>query len=421
MQGMGTQSNPFLISTPQDLDNVRNNLTAYYELLNDIDMANWGNFNPIVKGSNYFKGQFNGKGYKIQNLTINQSVGNNGLFSVIDNTLALVKNVGLENCKIYAPEGSWTGAIVGRLSNGLVENCYSTGQIKGRYMVGGVVGQFNGGTVKDCFSHAYVEGLGRIGGLIGYIGGSSCKVINSYSTGRAVATEIGTKYLAQGLIGENAASATITNSYWDQDSSGLLVSDGGIGKTTSEMKQRETFVGWDFTSVWGIENGYPYLQVFGIPQAPPKTLTISLVSSIKNLHGGLYRATKTSKVLSTYSNAFQTSNKRYTATLRETSTYLSHLETNAEKFSRVVRSGNRNVYTYLNTIHSYVNRESKTVRNLIAQIKPLETYIDALLPFNTIMLNAYLSILENGCRVVKLENMTEVSYIVNPSYVEVMK
>jgi len=41
------------IYTAQDLDNMRNNLTGKYVLMNDIDLADWGNWEPIGDGNNY--------------------------------------------------------------------------------------------------------------------------------------------------------------------------------------------------------------------------------------------------------------------------------------------------------------------------------------------------------------------------------
>ncbi|MBC8384829.1 MAG: hypothetical protein H8E57_04860 [Candidatus Cloacimonetes bacterium] len=86
-----------------------------------------------------------------------------------------------------------------------------------------------------------------------------------------------------GLVGDEH-NATCENSFWDVDTSGQTVSDGGTGKTTSEMKDVATFtdittVGldspWDFVGnpnndtgsddYWDIDEtrmngGYPYLS-----------------------------------------------------------------------------------------------------------------------------------------------------------------
>jgi hypothetical protein len=58
----------------------------------------------------------------------------------------------------------------------------------------------------------------------------------------------------------------LTGLYWDvetsnQDNDGTICSEG---KTTGEMKNYSTYVGWDFDNVWAINpsinEGYPYLK-----------------------------------------------------------------------------------------------------------------------------------------------------------------
>ena len=48
------------------------------------------------------------------------------------------------------------------------------------------------------------------------------------------------------------------------DTSGQETSVDGEGKTTAQMKQRATFVDWDFASVWDIAENqtYPFLRVY---------------------------------------------------------------------------------------------------------------------------------------------------------------
>ena len=58
-----------MISTPQELDNVRKNLKGNYQLANDIDMSNYTDYEPIGNESEgAFKGTFNGNGHTIKNL-----------------------------------------------------------------------------------------------------------------------------------------------------------------------------------------------------------------------------------------------------------------------------------------------------------------------------------------------------------------
>lgn len=75
-----------------------------------------------------------------------------------------------------------------------------------------------------------------------------------------------------GLIGYQCG-ATITNSFWDIETTGQATSAGGIGKTTLEMQDINTYLnaGWDFVDevtngtedIWAIQPelnlGYPYI------------------------------------------------------------------------------------------------------------------------------------------------------------------
>lgn len=76
--GEGTEENPFMIQTLDQLDDVRNNLDANYELGNDIDASDtsgWNNaegFVPIGDDDSPFTGTFDGKGHNITGLHIDR-------------------------------------------------------------------------------------------------------------------------------------------------------------------------------------------------------------------------------------------------------------------------------------------------------------------------------------------------------------
>src|SRR5699024_213553 len=79
--------------------------------------------------------------------------------------------------------------------------------------------------------------------------------------------EIGEK--TGGLIGTSwRESSSVTNSFWDKETGGEVNSVGGVGLTTTEIKNPQTFIdaGWDQElnkdgeEVWILENGqYPRL------------------------------------------------------------------------------------------------------------------------------------------------------------------
>jgi hypothetical protein len=155
------------------------------------------------------------------------------------------------------------GGLVGA-SNGTVSNSYSTGIVtgSGHSFVGGLVGSnVNGGTVSNCYATGNVSGTWDVGGLVGYNheGGT---VSDSYSTGSVTGNvNVG------GLAAFN--DGTVTNSFWDIETSGQNISAGGTGKNTAEMQYITTFSGatWDITAVGGIgerNTGYIWNIVGGV-------------------------------------------------------------------------------------------------------------------------------------------------------------
>jgi hypothetical protein len=75
-----------------------------------------------------------------------------------------------------------------------------------------------------------------------------------------------------GLVGEDRG--TVSNSFWDIETSGQTTSAGGTGKTTTQMQNIATFsaAAWDIitvapsvtnpASIWNIVDGetYPFLS-----------------------------------------------------------------------------------------------------------------------------------------------------------------
>ncbi|MGH2331100.1 GLUG motif-containing protein [Thermoanaerobacter mathranii] len=148
-----------------------------------------------------------------------------------------------------------TGGLVGLNDEGIISNCFSIASVTGkRYDTGGLVGR-NYGSIANSYSVGSVKGSEYNGGLVGYNGGNS-KIQNSYST----CSVTGGSYTG-GLVGYRS-SGTVAYSYWDVQASGIATSAAGMGRTTAQMKQQATFINWDFTNTWAIDEGksYPYLR-----------------------------------------------------------------------------------------------------------------------------------------------------------------
>jgi hypothetical protein len=277
--GSGTQADPYKIYTLDDLNNMRNNLTAYYELANDIDATPTLNWNsaagwlPIYN----FNGNFDGKYYKIKSLFINRPTTDQiGLFSYVTNGSAdiLIQNVVLDNVNITG--ANYTGAICGNMfaTNARTitfNKCCASGIINGNNYTGGLIGYGSldiwdtGGFyyVLNCYSMCTIStsiNTNYIGGIVGYAYRandlSNCYFVgllkNSTQAGGITATTNGNH----------------SNNFYNSNCDATLVPQTGYTpKTTTEMKIQSTYTSWDFTNIWGINpsinSGYPYLKYTG--------------------------------------------------------------------------------------------------------------------------------------------------------------
>jgi len=188
-----------------------------------------------------------------------QAVG--GLVGTGGQSLGYIENT-YATGDVTAASTNYVGGLVGR-NYFEVRTSYAIGDVTGNDYVGGLTGgNQSSGDLQNTYATGAVTGNWNVGGLVGY--NISATIDNSYSTGAVT----GTGSFVNGLVGRNFG--TVTNSFWDTQTSGQASSDGGTPKTTAEMKTESTFTdaGWDFSSpVWSIESGinYGYPCLSGIP------------------------------------------------------------------------------------------------------------------------------------------------------------
>jgi hypothetical protein len=275
------------ISNAEELQQVRENPSGNYVLVEDIDLSGIDNFEPIEN----FTGTFDGNGHTVSNLTIDRpEMDSVGLFlSVRDDTRLFgltgnegtVRNVRLEDVNVTG--GRFVGSLAGA-NLGTLTGLSATGEVRGDEIVGGLAGQ-NEGTVRESYASNNVSGDSVLGGLVGWnygeviesysvsdvSGGNTVgslvgvnnpiprtegTVVRSYATGEVSGEGTG-GFIAQTVRGE------ITDSYWDINSTGQDDSADGAGLTTSEMTgsaARENMDGFNFGETWrSTEDDYPRL------------------------------------------------------------------------------------------------------------------------------------------------------------------
>jgi hypothetical protein len=280
----------YFVYTAAELDQVRNDLSGYHIIMEDIDLSGYSPWTNIGSyPSPGFTGTLQGVGHVITGLTLSGSF--TGLFGFIDG--GSVKNVNIDG--FSGTGGSGVGAIAGAINNGaVISDCHVRGVISGANALGGLVGLGSGnsstisrcsvdvtingngqaigglagtfrGTLTDSYARGTISNTGTFmpytGGLFGNISTDNTSVINCYASVSITCAITG----AQGGLGIETATPdpTITGAYYDIEA---LPDDSGLGTLlpTVDMKNQATYTGWDFTDTWGIDplinDGYPYLR-----------------------------------------------------------------------------------------------------------------------------------------------------------------
>lgn len=209
--------------------------------------------------------------------TINGTNHNGGIVGNNEGTISSSHAISIVSGKTH-----YNGGFVGE-NQGTITNCYSITEIAAEYSVGGFIG-LNQGTVESCFSSGIVTGSGSVGGFIGENNANSDKITNSYSTcsvngemniGGFIGSNSGevTYCYSSGMVSGDSivggftggnGGGTVTKCLWNTETSGLSESSAGTGKTTTEMKTKSTYTneGWDFNTIWNINEGesFAFLQ-----------------------------------------------------------------------------------------------------------------------------------------------------------------
>jgi hypothetical protein len=250
-----------LITSAEELYNIRDDLAGSYYLLTDISLSDYSPDNGVTMGwypigdeEDPFTGIFFGAGHIVSDLTIDRSDKNQGLFGI--SAGKGMYYLGLEDVDVNG--GYKTGALVGMVdlseSEGgthTITHCYVTGKVVGDsgYSIGGLVGDLyaSSGTsvLSDCYSTADVSNgadnaasSSNIGGLVGtnWVWTGTSSITDCYATGAITAYSAG----AGGLVGQNTAfndngTVTISGCYATGEVSGTGSLGGLVGINCTNM------------------------------------------------------------------------------------------------------------------------------------------------------------------------------------------
>lgn len=307
--GSGTQSDPFIIATAEDLAQLSVNAATFSNyssgkyflqtddiVLNPSDVfetdssgvitgikegetANiWTPIGIYISGSNDFGGRYDGGGKAIHGVYIDNTSDYQGLFGRL--YVGYIINVRVESSYIKGKD--FVGGIVGYNWSGVVSNCSFSGTVIGNSEVGGIIGE-NNETVTFCRNTGAVSGNSYVGGIVGYNEIYSL-VTDSYNTG----TVAGKLYFG-GLVGTDNSGA-VTNSYYLDTCVVNPTETDGTALTDSAMKLEESYVGFDFENTWSINPlaSYPYPTLSDLTPVTPETPVagVSLNKSVLDLFAG---------------------------------------------------------------------------------------------------------------------------------------
>jgi|GEM_PF-6162162 len=272
--GDGTENSPYIFKYVEQIINFANQVNSvdsyslgkYYALENNIDLDGI-QFDPIgFLNTDYadftrtFQGNFDGRGYKISNFTINArpSIIANfylGLFGYIRH--AEIKNLGTSEVSFInvsrASSMVYVGGLVGYSNSSSINGCYTSSNISmtlsNHLYVGGLIGYNESGIITDCFATGNISSVvsylgycaSYAGGLVGYNSGN---IINSFATGNISSFASTVVYNADshagGLVGQNAtgniknslATGNVSSiSEAPTDSTSFISNVGGIAGT----------------------------------------------------------------------------------------------------------------------------------------------------------------------------------------------
>ena len=180
-------------------------------LANDVDYSGFTGTHVCANWVN-----FDGNGYVISNFSAESSF--------FDGT-AKVKNLGLENVNI-----SGNNDRASAFGANTLNNCYASGFVKGKNQVGGLVGFAKGCVIKDCYADVEVKGGHSVGGLIGSLDGNeSFSIENCYTVGSILTNGggglIGSAWLRgdrNGVINNCVSTSGVTSSAKNGTIGGLI-------------------------------------------------------------------------------------------------------------------------------------------------------------------------------------------------------
>ena len=272
--GDGTSASPYRIETAQQLQQMAEYPTGYFQLAADIDLAGV-EWQPVGDYLTPFEGALDGDGHTVSNLTLaldGQDMV--GLFGRIG-VGGQVEELTLENVTVSGQDN--VGALAG-MNGGSIEYCQLVGDntVAGRKAVGGLVGDNWTGRIEGCVADADVTANTKGGVLAG--DSSNSKAIQSSAafgsvtggqlvggiTGSSAYSSVTSCYAVVQVNGQGGGAVgevqpqTIEDVYYAQDVAGQTDTGKGEPMESADMKTDEFVQDLNRSGSWQAQDGdYP--------------------------------------------------------------------------------------------------------------------------------------------------------------------
>ena len=164
--GNGSKEDPYLITSLEDFDRIRNHNNCYFKQTEDLNF-NYNKIAPLFSDeNNEFQGFYDGDGHTITNFqsTLVTDASYLSIFGRIG-LEGTVQNLNIENTTF---SGGYTYiGIIASINNGTIKNCtLSNCTVKG-YSFLGLIAGMNTGEITSCNVNVEVFGADYAGGIVG--------------------------------------------------------------------------------------------------------------------------------------------------------------------------------------------------------------------------------------------------------------
>ena len=275
--GNGTAEDPYLIADGAQLArfasmvnsgqrSINGKLTADIELNDTTNWTSWNestapanSWTPIGSDANPFKGTLDGDGHSVSGIYVNSNEHYQGFVGYLG-VNGIIQNIGVKES--YVKGVFSTGGVCGQ-NDGLMINCYNSGNVTGSYYVGGVCGRSTGtdneySFLTNCYNTGKVTGHESVGGVCG-LNTSHGPISNCYNIGSVTGS-----FKFGSVCGHN--DHTVTNCYYLEgttDGIGIDFSDSGkvFAKSAEQFASGE--VAYLLGEGWGQTIGTDEYPVLG--------------------------------------------------------------------------------------------------------------------------------------------------------------